>query len=232
MLRKQSPWILAGLLALVGTLGVSQAGHSKGLPHRFSPGALDKSPVRATDPLSGTTWSAWAYRSGGEYSIALSARAAGGLWSEPVFIGLDDKLNQTDPAILVDGSGSFYLAYAVKETGAIHVSALYVGRSDWFDPQQVSRTEERASSPALSVVGNRLVLAYVGDRRQVGILDWALLPPRAFTPDGIQEGPDGFPLPSKSVPPVEGDFPDEDKAPAGTFGKKGPGGSSDPPGGA
>ena len=226
MLRKLSHLVLVGLLALAffGTAHAGLRAKAK-VPHRYSPGALDQSPALATDPLSGATWSAWAYRTGGEYAIALSISDADGFWSEPTFIGLDDRLDQMDAALLADASGNLYLAYAVRETGTVHMSAFHAGSDDWFEPQQVTQVGERASSPTLSVIGDRLVLAYLSGRNQVRVLDWALLPPLKFDPNGVQEGPDGFPLPTKhyeSPGDDEADLPAEEEPSPGGFGKKGP----------
>jgi hypothetical protein len=145
---------------------------------------------------TGTTWSAWAYRISGEYAIALSSRDPGGLWSDPSFIGLDDRRDQIDPALAADAGGNLYLAFTVRETGVIRVTALRAGRHDWFEPQQVTSPVERAGEPAFRVVGDRLVMGYrVGDETR--LVDWELLPASpagGMTTEGIQDGPDGFPL--------------------------------------
>jgi len=155
----------------------------------------DGQPVTVTLD-TGTAWSAWAYRISGEYAIAVSHRDAGGFWSEPSFIGLDDRLDQIDPAIAADANGNLYLAFAVRETGTIQVTALRAGRQGWFEPQQVTLPSERAGEPTFRVVGDRLVMGYrVG--REVRLVDWDLLPAATsggMSTEGIQDGPDGFPL--------------------------------------
>jgi hypothetical protein len=173
--------------------------------HRYSP-ALDGAPVTVTETRTGTTWSAWAYRQSGEYAIALSTLDERGRWSEPLLIGADDRLDQIDPALVADEAGNLYLAYAVRENGTIHVSALRAGNADWFDPQQVTAGDEHASSPALRVVGDRLVLAYRAEGVGIAMRDWPLLP-STVNGGGIQEGPDGFPLPARQDPPDGGDSP-------------------------
>jgi hypothetical protein len=160
------------------------------LPTRYSQRLLDGQPVAVTDEVTGAMWSAWTYRVRGETDIALSFRSAGGEWTEPVFIGADDRMDQSQPALQRDANGNVYLAYVVRETGTIETSALAVGRNAFFAPTQVTEPGERASSPALRVVGNRLVMAYRSGR-ELKIVDWPLL--ATYTPGGIQEGPEGFP---------------------------------------
>jgi hypothetical protein len=165
------------------------------LPRRHSRAAQDGQPVTAALD-SGAAWSAWAYRISGEYAIALSLRDPSGAWSEPSFIGLDDGLDQIDPDIVGDSNGNLYLAYAVRETGTIWVTALRAGRLSWFQPQLVTPAGERAGGPTLRVVGDRLVMGYRAGR-DVRLLDWELLVTYSsggMTIEGIQDGPDGFPL--------------------------------------
>ena len=197
---------LLSLLAAVAILASSWAmagGRLAEFPRRHSAAAQDGLPVTAT-LASGASWSAWAYRISGEYAIALSFRDTTGHWSEPSYIGLDDRLDQIDPDIVGDADGNLYLTYAVRETGAIWVTALRAGRQSWFEPQQVTLASERAGAPTLQVVGDRLVLGYRAGR-EVRLLDWGLLTtysPGGMTTEGIQDGPDGFPL---AVLHVDGD---------------------------
>jgi hypothetical protein len=181
---------LAIATALVTGLTVVAAQDALDLPTSYSPRLLDSRPVVVTDDLTGTAWSAWTYRVRGESDIALSFRGSNGEWTEPVFIGAEDRRDQIQPALQRDDNGNVYLAYVVRQTGAIHTTALAVGREGFFAPTQVTGSGERASSPTLRVVGDRLVMAYRSGR-QVKMLDWAML--GAYTPSGIQEGPEGFP---------------------------------------
>jgi hypothetical protein len=189
---------LISSLAAVAILASSWAMAGERLadrPRRHSTAARDGRPVTAT-LASGAAWSAWAYRISGEYAIALSFRGPNGSWSEPSYIGLDDRLDQIDPDIVGDADGNLYLAYAVRETGAIWVTALRAGRQSWFQPQQVTLATERAGAPTLRVVGDRLVMGYRGGR-EIRLLDWGLLATYSsggMTTEGIQDGPDGFPL--------------------------------------
>ena len=99
---------LFSLLAAVAILASSWAMAGErlaDLPRRHSAAAQDGQPVSAT-LASGVEWSAWAYRISGEYAIALSFREPGGSWSEPTFIGLDDRLDQIDPDTVADADGN------------------------------------------------------------------------------------------------------------------------------
>ena len=69
--------------------------------------------VVVEDSVRGVTWSAWAYRNGAEYDIAVSWLDSSGRWSEPELLGFDDDVDQRDPALLVDRNGVVYLAYQV-----------------------------------------------------------------------------------------------------------------------
>ena len=189
---------LFSLLAAVAILASSWAMAGErlaDLPRRHSAAAQDGQPVFAT-LASGAAWSAWAYRISGEYAIALSFREPAGSWGEPSYIGLDDRLDQIDPDIVADADGNLYLAYAARETGAIWVTALRAGRQSWFEPQQVTLQNERAGAPTLRVVHDRLVMGYRAGR-EIRLVDWELLttyPSGGMTTEGIQDGPDGFPL--------------------------------------
>ena len=112
-MRRSFALVLA--LALCGTLALAQ--ESLDLPRRYSPRMLDSTPVVATDGLTGTAWAAWSYRSRGEFDIALSFRDTDGRWSDPVFIGARDHLDQIDPALVGDDRGNFYLAYVDRHNG-------------------------------------------------------------------------------------------------------------------
>ncbi len=190
-------------LAFTGVL----AQGTRDLPHRYSPRLLDGTPVVASNELTGTAWSAWTYRLRGESDIALAFRDASGSWSEPVFIGAGDRLDQVEPALALDARGNFYLVFAERQTGSIHATALGSGRTDWFSPTRVTGPDELASSPSLRVVDDRLVMAYrVG--REVRIVDWELL--GAINPEGVQEGPNGFPTMALTPQPESDPLPDEE----------------------
>lgn len=197
--------LVAGLLLGLGPgLAAAPLVLPDDVPHRYSMADRDGDPVYVTDPATGISWSAWAYRASGEFSIALAVRSPGERWSEPVFLGLDDGLDQIEPVLAVDGWGNFYLAYTQREEGAIRMSALPVGRDVWFEPRTVTARADFASSPAMLVVRDRLVLAYRAGL-EVKLLDWALLgPPGTYSAKGIQDGPDGFPLPMAETEDQDG----------------------------
>ena len=194
-MRNRTLFSLIAAVAILASSWALAGERLADLPRRHSTAAQDGQPVSAT-LASGAAWSAWAYRISGEYAIALSFREPGGSWSEPSFIGLDDRMDQIDPNIVADGDENLYLAYAVRETGAIWVTALRAGRQIWFEPQQVTLQGERAGAPTLRIVGDRLVMGYRAGR-EVRLVDWELLRTYSsggMTTEGIQDGPDGFPL--------------------------------------
>jgi hypothetical protein len=199
--------ILAIATALVTGLTFAAAQDALDLPTRYSPRLLDGNLVTVSDDLTGAVWSAWTYRTRGESDIAVSFCGTNGEWTEPVFIGADDHMDQFHPALQRDANGNVYLAYVVRETGAIHTTALAIGRDAFFAPTRVTEPGERASSPALRVVGNRLVMAYRSGR-DVKIVDWPLL--ATYTPGGIQEGPEGFPTVAVSQDDPSHELPGED----------------------
>jgi hypothetical protein len=177
-------------LTLTATLGLSMAGirGDRG-PHRYAPRSLDQDPVLAINPADGTILAAWGYREGGEYSIALAVRN-GDVWTEPVFIGRDDGLDQIDPALVFDGSGVAYLAFTVRQLGEVRITAMVGEPEAALVPRTVSRAGSPAATPALGVIADRLVVAFqAGDG--VVIRDLPLFIPEASASTrGIQEGPD------------------------------------------
>jgi len=164
--------------------------------------AVDGSPVFVV--AEGFTYSAWAYRSDGEFSIAISHRDIDHDWSEPTFIGLGDGLDQISPALAADEFGNLYLAYVVEPLGQVWMTARWSPNpgSRWFEPQRIAIGRGRAATPALAVVNGSVVLGYDSESSGVRLLDWVALPPAptGFQTDGIQEGPDGFPVTGLSAP--------------------------------
>jgi hypothetical protein len=195
-MRKRTLFSIAAVVVILACGWAAAGERLADLPRRHSAAAQDRQPVTATLD-SGAAWSAWAYRISGEYAIALSFRDPDGVWSEPSFIGLDDRLDQIAPTIAADAEGNLYLGYAVRETGEIFVSATRAGTQRWFEPQRVTNPDERAGSPTFRVVGDSLVMGYRAGR-EIRLLDWPLLttysPGGGMTTEGIQDGPDGFPL--------------------------------------
>ncbi len=174
-------------------------------PYRYFLRDLDGRLVRVESSSDGRTWAAWAYRSRGEYDIAVTIRDASGQWSAPTFIGAGDSLSQLQPSLAVDSNGNVYLAYAERDTGSIFLTMRAPGATSWSDPQPIAADGQRHWMPALRVVGTRLILAY---RSPSGteIVDFALLPPVYIAPSGIVDGPDGTP-PSGEAPPQDQESP-------------------------
>jgi len=157
-------------------------------PARFI-GALDGSPTTIESSADGTAWSAWAWRTGGEFDIALSHRDADGVWSRPVFVSRNDGADQIEPALARDTSGHLYLVFAEQPSFRIYLSVLPAGATAWSAPIPVTPEGVRARTPALEVVGGHLVLAYRTDRG-VSIQVLGTVGPAVRDPLGIQDGPD------------------------------------------
>jgi len=180
---------VAAAVALAASIPVHSARAGRTLPDRYAPGSLDGTPVVVEHPFDGSTWSVWSYRNGAEYDIALSIRDADGAWSEPTFFGLDDDLDQVDPALAFDPTGTAYLAFAVRQTGTVQFALRVGGTRTWVGPAVASPADVRSSNPAVRIVGDRVVLAFrAGD--SVAIADYAIAPGLRVTTHGIQEGPD------------------------------------------
>lgn len=183
--------------------------------------AVDGTPVFVV--ADGWMYSAWAYRSDGEFSIAISYRDSDHDWSEPTFIGLGDSLDQVSPALAADEFGNLYLAYVVEQLGQVWMTARWspIPGSPWFDPQRIAIGRDRAATPALAIVNGGVVLGFYSASLGVRLLDWEILPPAptGFQTDGIQEGPDGFPVTGLTSPEDHGGRDvtlDDDDEPAGS----------------
>lgn len=188
---KTGKWLSCTLcLILAGSLGLTLAApRGDRQPHRYLPRSLDQEPVQATDPVDGSVLAAWGYREGGEYSIALAVKT-GETWSEPVFIGRDDGLDQLDPALVFDGNGVAYLAYTVLPLGEVRITAIAGEPDQALTPRVVSPPDSRSGHPALDVIADRLAVAFrSGDG--VAIRNIPLFAPgESASTRGIQEGPD------------------------------------------
>jgi hypothetical protein len=175
---------LAVVVALPGALHAADD-----IPHRYLARSLDAGLVRVENPADGRVWSAWAYRAGSEYDIAISVRDALGSWSEPTFIGANDASSELTPTLAVDRRGTLYLAFAVRESGQVLLSVLPAAGARWSPPVPIALGAGRFASPALRVVGDRLVLACRAGR-EVRIVDLSLLQ-TDVRPTGVTDGPDG-----------------------------------------
>jgi hypothetical protein len=117
-------------------------------------------PVTTLSASDGRTWAAWSYRARGEFDIAVSfADANTATWSQPMFLGGRNGTDEIDPAIAVDSNGVVYVAFETKNPSRVSVAVLSPHMTSWSEPLVVSGAED-ASSPALTLLGNRPVVAY------------------------------------------------------------------------
>ena len=190
MHRTGKRFTLALCLILASTLCLSMAGvRADRDPHRYAPRSLDQELVQAVNPVDGSVLAAWGYREGGEYSIALAVKT-GDIWSEPVFIGRDDRLDQIDPALVFDSRGVAYLAFSVLQLGEVRITAIAGEPGAALVPRTVSPVGERSIAPALSVIAQRLVVAFRAGEGVV-LRDLPLFSQEgSASTQGIQEGPD------------------------------------------
>ena len=183
-------------------------------PLRYLPQA-DGRLALADSPVDGSRLAVWAYANGSEFDLAISARSADETWSEPVVLGLDDGVNQIQPAVVIGADGTAFVAYATS-AGRIEMITSDLAVADWSTPAAVTPRGVRASAPALMIVGNRLILAYRAGRRTV-IRDFVIsLPDPADAQIGglLQEGPSPVISgegPDKEDPGDEGERPEEDE---------------------
>jgi hypothetical protein len=160
-MRKTGKCLIVALcLTLAAVTGAAIAGIKGEIrPHRYAPSSLDLEPVTAVNPMDGSVMAAWGYWESGEYSIAISIKT-GEAWSEPVFIGRNDRVNQVDPALAFDQNGTAYLAFSVPSRGQILITAITGDPEDALAPRTISQEGTNVGMPALQVVGDRLVAAF------------------------------------------------------------------------
>lgn len=201
------------LAALVGTSVAAAApvsGPRVDAPRRVN-SAIDGAPVYLVLPADGRTVAAWAYRSAGEFDLAVSIRGVDGRWSEPAFFGQGDRLDQTEPALAVDATGHAYLAFATRPTGEVSLAILLAGSEGFTPAMPIVPAGSGAASPALRVVGDRLVVGW-REGRTVQLADLPLVG-GGNRSSGVQDGPDGF-NPLGSAPPRGNGMPtDPEKDP-------------------
>lgn len=139
----------------------------------------------------GSRWNAWSYRNGAEYDLAIAFQGADGQWQPTTFLGLDDGLDQLQPAIAVDGAGHLYVSW-VDRSGQLSISIHSSVGTGW-SPAAVIATGRQLGTPAMSVVGDRLVVAY-RDGKAIEIVDLPLLDTLvtqgAFGQHGLHDVPD------------------------------------------
>lgn len=184
----RKPVLLAICLLLSVSLALPADVRDRGRPHRYLPGSLDGALVQVDNPVDGRTWSAWSYRNGGEYDLALSVSGGDEAWSEPIFIGLDDGRDQVEPALAVDAWGVVVLAWTDRTSGQILASTLALGSDAWAAPVALTAPGVRAQAAALHIIGDDLVVAYrVGSRVEM-IQRW--IGHETAGTNSIYDGPD------------------------------------------
>lgn len=174
MPRSLSRFSLLICLLFIASSLAGAASRDRGLPHRYLPGSLDGNPAMLDNTFDGRTWAAWAYRNGIEYDLAVSIRGEDGFWTEPDFFGRGDGVHQEEPSLVVDREGTVYLAYSERPTGRIMLTWFQRGAAGWSMPVELSAPDVRAVSPALRVVGDRLVVAFRSGRA-LTILDFPVV---------------------------------------------------------
>lgn len=178
---------LAGCLIVVGSTG-AMARSRTSTPHRFQAASDDRQLIQTTNPVDGRTWAAWSYRSGAQYDLALAVQGELGRWSEPVFQGSGDGIDQVDPAFAVHASGLLVVAFAEPERGRILISTLAPGSNSWTRPVPVASGDD-LHAPSMLVLGDRLVVAY-RSAEQVRILDIPIGGSSIAGTLGFTDGPD------------------------------------------
>lgn len=186
--------LCTGLVLLVACSGVAFAG-AKGervdTPNRYLARSLDGPLIQMHNTIDGSLWSAWAYRNGGEYDIAITVRHNDQApWSEPLMIGANDGLDQRDPALAVDTDGTVYVAYADETANGsrINIATHVAGSNRWILRSDVV-VGDALSSPELMVVGENLIVAY-RDRQQVGLIRLPVISAEMNSGHSIYDGPD------------------------------------------
>jgi hypothetical protein len=145
-------------------------------------------PVTTVATPDGRTLAAWAYRTSGEFDIAVTVRDADSqTWSVPVFFGSRNGSDELQPAMTIDSRGTVYVAFATVNPSRVKLSVLHPGSDAWSAPVTVSGTDI-ASSPTLMVVGERLIVGF-RTARGVGLVNLPISDPGNEV-NGLQDGPD------------------------------------------
>lgn len=185
-MRKPIPCLVISSLLVVSSLVL--AGPAK--PDRYQPESLDQQLAQLVSPADGRVWSAWSYRNGSQYDIAVTVSDGSGYRVRPVFFGLHDGVDQTAPALAFDVDGNVYLAYSQGSPGRILLTALAAGADTWTTPVAVTASSVDAASPSLRVIGGRLALAFSQGPAGLQILDLPLFSPGFLGGSGFTDGPD------------------------------------------
>lgn len=198
--------ILVSALTLFALADAASAGPSQSdLRLRGFVAGYDGRPVVVSSPVDGREWAAWTYRNGTETDIAIATRVAGGDWTDPAFLGRNDRMDEAEPALAIDAAGHLYLSFSSRQSGRVFLTALPAGARGWVPFLAISPEGVRSGAPALRVVADRVVVAYRSGR-STAIVDFPLFGSRAGT-NGIQDGPDGVDPLGQTPPPDPGSPP-------------------------
>jgi hypothetical protein len=198
--RRTLPFLLA--LGIAGPAFAAGVSIDRTLPRGYAVPGFDGTPVSIESAVENKTVTAWSYRSGRETDLAVAILDASGTWSEPVLLGRADGLDQVQPSLAIDLAGNVYLAMTTLPSREIWLSVLPAGGAAWTAPVAVTVAGERASSPTVRVVADRLVIAY-RSRSSVVVRDLPLYAPVGS--DGVQDGPDILPPSADSGDDGSGD---------------------------
>jgi hypothetical protein len=211
--RRTLPFLFS--LGITGTALAAAGSLDRALPHGYAVPGLDGTPVTIESAVENKTVAAWTYRSGLETDLAVAVLDASGTWSEPVYFGRADGLDQVQPSLAVDSSGTVYLAMTTLPSREIWLAVLPAGGA-WTTPVAVTVAGEPASRPTVRVVADRLVIAY----RSGGVVAVRDLP--LYVPidgEGVQDGPDILP-PSADSTGDDGSGDSDDDSSGGMRPKK------------
>ena len=119
----------------------------------------DGPPSLVPDVASGSTFATWALNTSGGYDVVVS-RFSAGAWSAPQTVA-GGSLNQLDPKLTLDSSGSVHLFYWVDSSPpqVFHTSAP-PDLSSWSAPIQVSDPGEPSLRPTGGFWNGVLRVAY------------------------------------------------------------------------
>ncbi len=211
---RKTVMILISISTILALSGSVLAASPRELPHRYNPNSMDGKLTQLTRTTDGRTWAAWAYRSGAQFDVAVTSTDENGYWSEPIFIGANDGADQIQPVMAGDFDGNVYLAFTDRASGRILLATLSAGSDTWTAPLALTAPCAGASSPALRVVRDRLVVAYRSGRG-IDMIDLPLAGiDGGFSSDTINDNPD--PVEYNPEPEEEVDDPDNGVITIGT----------------
>lgn len=143
-------------------------------------------PMTTITAPDGSLWAVWSYRASGEYDVAIASLDPAGAWSVPMFFGRRDGIDETAPALAIDASRNLYLVYATRQPGGLAYATFTPATGTWSAPTRLS-ADRTASSPAIRIVGDRVIVAW---RAASGTVLIDLPTVSGLTTRGIQDGPD------------------------------------------